>query len=133
MRRQCSRLLSIFMICFVLSSCGRSEAARDREAREEALREEGYAQGFNEGSFDARMAAPLQIEELLQGELWDISNNIEETCGIHPEEAAIILNNYLDDPDAISDRDLYNAIWSLSRYYHLSNDAIFDISEYWLD
>lgn len=133
MRSQRSRLLSILIFCFILSSCGRSEVARDREAREEALREEGYTQGFNDGSFDARMAAPSQIEELMQDELWDISNQIEEACGIRPEEAAIILNNYLDDPDAISDADLYTAIWSLSRYYRLSNDAIFDISEYWLE
>ena len=115
------------------SSCGKSNYAREQEAKREAIYESGYEAGYDDGYFDAMQKAPGRIESRVDDDIWNLCKEIENKYGIHPEEAIQILANYADDPEAINAEELDRAIWVIFRYYNDSNKIMNGIEDYWIE
>ena len=105
----------------------------EREAKEEAIYDRGYETGYKEGYRAALSDAPERIEFYVEEDIWTLCNDIEDVYGIHPEEAAQILSNYADDPDAVAKEELNKAIWAIYRYYYDSREIMNEIEDYWID
>lgn len=120
-----------FVVCLV--SCGNIRTYDD-----------GFEDGYDEGYFDASIKyeddyskgiskAQTAIEIYLEDDMYHISSNIKDKYGIYPEVAIGILEEYLDDPDAISEAELHNAIYAIHRYYFDSYEVINNIGDYSID
>lgn len=122
-------ILLITALCvallFCLVSCGKSEYAREREAKEEAIYNRGYEAGYEEGRWEGKKEA----QEALEWTAEDIALGASRLYGLDPEEAIMILEHYADG-EPISKQELYDAIWTIRRYYYDMQDAIHDIDSY---
>lgn len=128
-------ILSVFLIiiCCLCSCGGKSTYAREREAKEEAIYQRGYDAGYEEGYRAAMSKAPEKIDFYVEEDIWDLNHDIEDVYGIHPEEAAMILSNYADVPDEVTEEELSKAIWAIYRYYYGSREVMSGIDDYWID
>ena len=126
-------LAVIFVLVCCLSSCGKSNYAREQEAKRESIYESGYETGYDDGYSEAMQKAPAEIESRVDDDIWDLCHEIEDEYGIHPEEAAMILSNYADVPDEVTEEELNNAIWAIYRYYYESREIMNAIEDYWID
>ena len=120
------------IVCF-LSSCGKSTYAREQEAKREAIYESGYEAGYKDGYSEAMQKAPGRIESRVDDDIWDLCREIKNKYGIYPEEAAMILSNYADVPDEVTEEELNKAIWAIYRYYFKSCEIMNEIEDYWID
>ena len=133
MKKHFSVVAVIAVIIFSLSSCGKSTYVREQEAKREAIYDSGYETGYNDGYSDAMQKAPVRIESRVDDDIWDLCHEIEEEYGIHPDEAAMILSNYADVPDEVTEEELNKAIWAIYRYYYESREIMNAIEDYWID
>lgn len=103
--------------------------------------DEGYEEGYNDGRFDGRCDGYADgIEEaqsflafIIEDDLSMLGWEIEETYGVHPEDALLILSNYADVPDEVTEEELHAAIWAIYRYYYKSHEVIDGIKDYCID
>ena len=116
-----------------LSACGKSDYAREQEAKREAIYESGYEAGYNAGYSEAMQKAPGRIESRVDDDIWDLCHEIEDKYGIHPEEAAMILSNYADVPAEVTEEELSKALWAIYRYYYGSCEILNGIEDYWIE
>ena len=126
-------VIAVIAIIFSLSSCGKSTYAREQEAKKEAIYESGYEAGYNDGYFDAMLEAPERIECYVDDDIQDLCFEIKHKYGIYPEEAAMILSNYADVPDEVTEEELSKAIWAIYSYYFESYEIMNEIEDYWID
>ena len=91
--------------------------------------DEGYSKGYYEGIAEAQHDISVYVEDDLSSLAWDI----DDTYGMHPEDAIMILANHADDPEAIEEEELNRAIWAIYRYYYNSHKIINGIEDYWID
>ena len=122
--------ISIAICC--LSSCGKSDYAREREAESESVYEKGYETGYDEGYREGVSEAQDQIASCVDDDLWSLEHDIENEWGMDPETAIRILTNYADG-EPISETDLNKAIWAVWEYYKGVNDIANDVDDYWVD
>ena len=121
------------VMIFCLSSCGKSDYAREQEAKRESIYESGYEDGYDDGYSDAMQEAPERIESCVDSDIWDLESDIEDEWGIHPEEAARMLLNYIDIPGEVTEEELNKAVGAMRRYYFGSHEIINEINDYWID
>ena len=102
--------------------------------------EDGYDMGYSDAQFkyeddyfEGISRAQNAIEVYLEDDMYHISHDIKDEYGIYPEEAIGILEEFLDDPNAVSERDLHNAIYAIRRYYYDSHETVNGIDDYWID
>lgn len=126
-------VVAVIVIIFSLSSCGKSTYAREQETKRETIYDSGYEAGYNDGYFEAMQKAPRKIESLVEDDIWDICYEIKSEYGIYPEEAAMILCNYADVPDEVTEEELNKAIWAMYKYYYESHEVMNEIEDYWID
>lgn len=116
----------LFLIGYIFLSVKfdiRDEYDMERESRQEQL----------EDRFDEGIAyAQDSIVNHLDTKLMDLDFEIEEIYGVSPEEALLIMENYLDN-EPISEEELANAIWAIRAYYFKSQDIPNDVDDYWID
>lgn len=93
----------------------------------------GYEKGLEEGYRRGISEALEKIEDYVTDDLFQLESDVNREYGMYPEEAAQILTNYSDDSSAISEDDLYTAIWAIRSYYYGAYDIVNDIDEYWID
>ena len=131
-------ILAVFfvLICY-LSSCGKSDYAREQESKREAIYQRGYEDGYDEGYYvgyyDGAIDAQRGIFNQVEDDLWSIASDIEDKYGLHPEDAVMVLSNYADVPDEVTEEELHQAIWAIYRYYHQSQDVINGIEDYCIE
>ena len=125
--------ITIIAVLVFLCSCGKSTYAREQEAERVSIYESGYEAGYDDGYYEAMKKAPGRIESRVDDDIWDLCYEIEDIYGIHPEEAIMILSNYADVPDEVSEEDLNKAIWAIYRYYYDSGAIMNGIEDYWID
>ena len=116
----------LFLIGYIFLSVKfdiRDEYDMERESRQEQLEEM-----FDEGIAYAQDS----IVNHLDTKLMDLDFEIEEIYGVSPEEALLIMENYLDN-EPISEEELANAIWAIRAYYFKSQDIPNDVDDYWID
>ena len=123
-------VLSVTICC--LSSCGKSDYAREREEERESIYEKGYEAGYEEGYREGISEALNQIASCVDDDLWSLKHDIEDEWGMDPEEAIRILTNYADG-EPISEIDLNKAIWVVWEYYKGVNEIADDVDDYWID
>lgn len=94
--------------------------------------EEGLSDGYIDGYNEAMSEAPVKFKDHLYYEIWDLECDISSECGIHPEEALVVLSDYLDG-EPVSNAELNSAIDAISQYYYSVGELVTDIDEDWLD
>lgn len=124
MKKHCAILSVIAILLCCLSSCGKSDYARDREAKEEAIYQRGYEDGYDEGYFDGSDDGWMyNIEEpgrYLEEEAVDYAR---KQSGWTPEEAWMLIDAYqnqepwYEDGSVPSEQDYLDAINSLIYFY----------------
>ena len=95
--------------------------------------DDGYESGYDIGYEEGVTRAQRYISFVLDDDLDSLAYDIEDTYGIHPEEAVQILSNYADVPDEVTEEELLNAIWAIYRYYHDSIEVVNGIEDYLID
>lgn len=119
-------ILVIIFSTLCLSSCETSEYAKEQDLKEEAIYDRGYEAGYEEGKWEGIKTAQEHFAEYV---LWDLSYDIENEYGMSPEEAITILEHYADG-EPITEAELNQAIWTISRYYWDLYSAINDLDSY---
>lgn len=94
--------------------------------------EEGCSEGHDDGYNEAMREAPGKFRDHLYYEIWDLEGDVCQECGIGPEEALVVLSDYLAG-EPISEEELNNAIDAISQYYYSVGELVDDIDEYWFD
>ena len=103
--------------------------------------EDGYGDGYDDGHYEGLCAgydkgiekAKEYLAFVVDDDLSELSRDIEDKYGIHPEKAVQILTNYADDPDSVSKEDLLRAIYAIDNYFNKSHQVINGIEDYWID
>lgn len=115
----------ILTSCCLLSCSGRSIYAMEQEAKREAIYEDGYAAGYDEGIEEAKHDIAFYVDD----DLFSLACDIEDQYGICPEDAIMMLENYADG-EPYTNEEIETAIWVVSCYYHRSHEIINRIEEY---
>ena len=129
MKRVISILASIVLVMCCLYGC----RIEDYDA--------GYADGYTDGrdaGYDYAYAKGIEeaqrfLDIVVDEDLFFLCKDIEDQYGLHPEDALLILSNYADVPDEVTEEELTNAIWAIYHYYYKSNEIINGIEDYWID
>lgn len=95
----------------------------EKDAEIEA-KEERYREGISE--------AQEYIANRVSDDFWSLEYDLEDRYGISPEDAIHLLTNYVDG-EYVSETDLNQAIWVISKYYSHSYEIIYEIDDYWID
>ena len=93
----------------------------------------GYEEGYENGYYAAISEAPEKIGCYVEEDIGELCYDIENIYGIDPEEAAMILSNFADVPDEVTEDELNKAIWAIYRYYYDSCKIINEIEDYSID
>ncbi len=104
----------------------------DYEADNEWAYDKGFSEGYEIGRDEALFEALKEIRSHLEYELWDLELDVSEESGIHPEEALVIIEDYLDG-EPISESELNKALDALSQYYYGVIRLPDDIDQNWLE
>ena len=92
--------------------------------------DDGYYEGSSSGYYEGIEKAKQYISVVLDDELSSVAWAIEKEYGMHPEDALLILSNYADVPDEVTEEELNKAIWVMYRYYYEANKVINGIEDY---
>ena len=113
------KLLSVVLclcICVGLSACESNNRVRISD----------YDEGYNDGYVEGLNAAIDDIADAVQDQYWALEGKTTKERGLHPEEAIMVLNDYLDG-EYVSKEELRTAIRSISYFYSHAWDVIIDI------
>lgn len=130
--------ISVFVLalCFLLA-CDSQGTYEDGHAAgyasgysdAECVHEDDYIVGYVEGINRAQNS----IEVYLEDDMLHLYFSIASEYGIYPDDAIGILEEYLDDPDSISETELHNAIYAICRCYLGMYEIIHCVDDYWID
>ena len=124
------KLLTLGMCASMLLLCscgrGRSEYEMERDAKEEAIYSRGYEAGHEEGEWEGINDAQERFEEYAH---WELPYDIEDKCGMNPEEAIRILEHYADG-EPVANAELKQAIETMRIYYWTMYEAVGDFDKY---
>ena len=124
MKKFAATLTVLFLVLY-LSAC-------NIETYEDGY-EDGYANGYTEGYYEGIAEALDDISFYVEDDLWSLACDIEDEYGMSPDEAVMILSNYADVPDDVTEEEVNKAIWAIYRYYNKSHEIINSIEDYWID
>lgn len=91
--------------------------------------EAGCDYGYSKGIADAQRYIAFVVDD----DLSSLARDIKKAYGLHPEDALLILSNYADVPDEVTEEELNKAIWALYRYYYDSTEVINSIEDYLIE
>ena len=118
----------LFAVLLCLCFCTYLTACQKTDTHSLSQYDEGYYAGYESGLWDGA----FKVRENIADEVWDLYSSIERQTtkerGLHPEEAIIVLNNYLDG-EYVSDYDMETAIRSITYFYYHAWDVINDIED----
>ena len=125
-----SIVLCLSLCVVLLSSCGYTKDDLD-EANYEGYEEGynyGYDVGYEDGVYDGIHEARKDIASEAWSQYQDMEGQTTKERGLHPEEAIIVLKDYLDG-EYVSDDEMETAIRSISYFYYHAWDVIGDIED----
>ena len=96
---------------FLLAACETSD-----------LYNKGYSAGYDKGTKDTLE----YVSDAMYDILWDLEQNTSEKYGLHPDEAAVVLDDFMSGVP-VSDEELQIAIDSICGYYYDSFEIPKDI------
>ena len=124
LKKTISIVLCIFLCVLLLSGCGFTQDELD-EANYEGYAE-GYYFGYEDGVYDGIEEARGDLTDGALDKYQELEYQASRECGLHPDEAIIVLEDYLDG-EYVSDSDLEIAIKSMAYLYYNTVDVIKDI------
>lgn len=116
--------LSLFSCQSILTSC---------DTKTKQKYDDSYYEGFEVGYYEGIAEAQHFLAFVIDDDLSNIARAIEDEYGMHPEDALMILSNYVDVPDEVNQEDIPKAIWVIYSYYNKSNELINSIEDYAID
>ena len=126
MKKLFSLVLCLCLYVVLLSGCGFSRDDLD-EAWEDG-HEYGYESGYKEGLFDGAFEAQKDIANEVWWKYQDMEGQTTKERGLHPEEAIIVLNDYLNGK-YVSESEIRTAIKSITYFYYHAWDVINEIDD----
>lgn len=115
-------VLLCICICFGLSCCQSNDSRNASNYNEEYY--EGYKEGLRDGAFECKKYFANTVRDRYS----DVEHATKNGRYFHPEEAIIVLNDYLDG-EYVSDAELEAAIESITDFYYDWQSVIANIEE----
>ena len=110
----------------LLSGCGISKDDSDNARVDEY--EEGYSAGYEDGIWDGAFEGIKDFANAVRDRYSDVEHATRNERDLHPEEAIMVLNDYLDG-EYVSDSELESAIESLTDFYYDWQSVIANIED----
>ena len=127
MRKLLSVLLCLFL-CTCLSSCASNDHNSSSVDDYEDGYNYGYDSGYEQGLWDGAFECKKDFANAVRDRYSDVEHATLNGRGLHPEEAIMVLNDYLDG-EYVSDAELESAIESISDFYYDWQSVIADIED----
>ena len=125
------RIIPCLCLCVVLlSGCGYTQDDLDESWIDGHVDgyDEGYRDGYEEGLWDGVSEARKDLASEAYDQYSAMEGQTTKERGLHPEEAVMVLKDYLDG-EYISNDELKTAIRSISYFYYHAWDVIHDIED----
>lgn len=121
-------LIMILCICISLSSCKAEEHKSSNIGEYEDGYNYGYDKGYEQGQWDGAYEFKSDFAEAVRERFFDVEGDTSRECGLHPEEAIKVLNDYLDGEYVPAD-ELETAIRSITDFYYDWQSVIANIED----
>ena len=105
-----------FCLCLGLSSCKANDHQTKYTDDYESEYNAGYEDGYEAGLWDGVFECKKDFANAVRDRYFDVEHATGNGRDFHPEEAIMILNDYLDG-EYVSDAELAAAIESLTDFY----------------
>lgn len=133
MKKYLALFLLVITVPLTISACSNQETCEQwRNAGYNTGYEEGWADGFSDGYDTGLIWGAFESQDDIASQVRDLYAEKEfetaKKCGWHPEEAIIILNDYMNGEN-VSTEDLRSAIESISYFYYEAWEVVSNIDE----
>lgn len=115
-------------ICMSLSACKTEERSSEHIDEYESGYDYGYYTGYEQGLWDGAHECKEDFSDAVREHFFDVEGDTSRECGLHPEEAIMVLNDYLDG-EYVSDAELETAIESITDFYYDWQSVIANIED----
>lgn len=119
------KFLSVFLC---LSLCACLSACTSEQRGYESDYDEGYRAGYDDGLWDGAFECKDDFANAFREQYFDVEHSTKNGRDLHPEEAIMVLNDYLDG-EYVSDYDLESAIESITDFYYDWQSVISNIED----
>lgn len=122
MKKLFSVVLCLCLCMVMLSSCEANNKVRTTDY------DEGYYAGYEDGLWDGAYECKKDFATAVSDRYSDVEHATKNGRYFHPEDAIIVLNDYLDG-EYVSDNELKNAIETITDFYYDWNSVIANIGD----
>ena len=125
-----TKVIAICLCVILLSGCGVSQDALDDawlDGHEEGYHF-GYEEGYDDGFWDGAFECKKEFADAVRDRYSDVEHATLNGRDLHPEEAIIVLNDYLDG-EYVSADELESAIKSITDFYYDWQSVIANIED----
>ena len=119
-------------ICLSLSACKAEERNSEYTDDYELGYNYGYDRGYEQGLWDGVFECEDDFAEAVRDRYFEVEHATLNGRDLHPEEAIMVLNDYLDG-EYVSDDELESAIRSLTDFYYDWQSVIANIEDMEVD
>lgn len=120
------RKLFSVVLCFCL--CASLSACETDNGNHKSSYDEGYYAGYEDGLWDGAFECKKDFANAVRDKYFDVEHATLNGRDLHPEEAIMVLNDYLDG-EYVSDDELETAIKSITDFYYDWQSVIADIED----
>ena len=118
----------IFSLVLCLCLSASLSACQDDNQNYVSDYDEGYYAGYEEGLWDGAFECKKDFANAVRDKYSDVEHATRNERYFHPEEAIMVLNDYLDG-EYVSDRELENAIETITDFYSDWQSVIANIED----
>ena len=122
----------LFSVVLCLCLCVGLSACQDDNRNYVSDHDEGYYAGYEDGLWDGAFECKKDFANAVRDRYFDVEGETSKEKGLHPEEAIIILRDYLDG-DYVSDDELRTAMRSIAYFYSEWQSVIANIEDMEVD
>lgn len=120
------RVVLCLCLCACLSSCKTDQ--RNYSADYESDYDDGYRAGYEDGLWDGAYECKEDFANAFRDQYFDVEHATKNGRELHPEEAIMVLNDYLDG-EHVSDYELETAIETITDFYLNWQEVIANIED----
>lgn len=122
MKKLFSMVLCLCLCVVLLSSCESNNKVHTTDY------DEGYYAGYEDGLWDGAYECKKDFATAVSDQYSDVEHATKNGRYFHPEEAIMVLNDYLDG-EYVSDNELKNAIETITDFYYDWSSVIANIDD----
>ena len=125
-----AKVLTVVLCMGLLSGCGISQDDLDDARLDEYVDgyDEGYSAGYEDGLWDGAFECKKDFANAVRDRYFDVEHATKNGRYFHPEEAIVVLNDYLDG-EYVSNAELEAAIESITDFYYDWHSEIVNIDD----